>query len=575
VNANIAGAGSVGILVGVNEGSISNAHSTGVVAGVEIYGGLVGDNEGVISNSYSTAAVAGARHAGGLVGSNGGTIANSYSTGSVTLTAGIYLGSDTPATFGGGFVGVNNGLIINSHSSGNVMVDTSYDPGYGSSHGGFVGGNDGTITNSYSTGTVTVDYGDGGGFVGNNSGTINNSYWDTQTSRLNTSAGGVGLTTVQMKTLASFIGWDFTNTWSIAEGQSYPQLRNVGGPGNTGGSTGGTNGTGAGSNNSGTNNENNIWTQDPLAALDKKDQPSLVLGASTWPPASSMIEAKKDISSALFLSQLSFLFPELGKEYLQEIKEYLTGMRTTLSENLTAKYNSVVVEEITRLKNEYDRLDESLKKMTASNPEYKEIFDQQAKLAEEISLLIAVNDCIKSISAGMNPFAPTVVQQETPTPKTEAICQGGICFPVKGKGTDNFINEGTYDSNGKPHSGRYSSNNCVDIIAKTGTPVYSIMEGKVITIKEVKDKNGNYTSFGIYIEIQHPPYPPSNPSGPISLYAHLNPGSVSGLKVGDKVDAGQQIAQVGSTGNTGGTPHLHFEISNKTPSTVFKDEAFQ
>ena len=42
----------------------------------------------------------------------------------------------------------------------------------------------------------------------------------------------------------------------------------------------------------------------------------------------------------------------------------------------------------------------------------------------------------------------------------------------------------------------------------------------------------------------------------ITLYAHCNKIYV---KEGDKVNQGQEIAEVGATGNVTG-PHLHFEI---------------
>ncbi|MBI5894337.1 MAG: MBG-2 domain-containing protein, partial [Deltaproteobacteria bacterium] len=85
----------------------------------------------------------------------------------------------------------------------------------------------------YSTGSVTatgayVDY--VGGLAGYNSGAITNSYWDTETSGKATSAGGTGLTTVEMMTMASFTNWDIANSggagtvWRIYEGQTYPLL---------------------------------------------------------------------------------------------------------------------------------------------------------------------------------------------------------------------------------------------------------------------------------------------------------------------------------------------------------------
>ena len=81
--------GSVGGLVGYNNGSITDCYSTGSVSGDYLVGGLVGANGGSITNCYSTASVKGQDTTGGLAGSNGweysgGTISNSYSSGTVT-----------------------------------------------------------------------------------------------------------------------------------------------------------------------------------------------------------------------------------------------------------------------------------------------------------------------------------------------------------------------------------------------------------------------------------------------------------------------------------------------------------
>jgi hypothetical protein len=64
------------------------------------------------------------------------------------------------------------------------------------------------------------------GFIGSYvSGTITSCYWDTETSTKATSAGGAGVTgktTAQMKTLATYSGWDFATIWSYKDG--YPLL---------------------------------------------------------------------------------------------------------------------------------------------------------------------------------------------------------------------------------------------------------------------------------------------------------------------------------------------------------------
>ena len=80
-----------------------------------------------------------------------------------------------------------------------------------------------------------------------------------------------------------------------------------------------------------------------------------------------------------------------------------------------------------------------------------------------------------------------------------------------------------------------------DIAAVTGTKIKSATEGQVVLASEEGD-------YGKHIKVQ---------IGEVSIiYAHCNALYV---KEGDMVTQGQEIAEVGSTGNSTG-PHLHFEI---------------
>ena len=81
----------------------------------------------------------------------------------------------------------------------------------------------------------------------------------------------------------------------------------------------------------------------------------------------------------------------------------------------------------------------------------------------------------------------------------------------------------------------------VDLAAPTGTKIKAATAGEVVL-------NSGEGDYGNHLKIQ---------IGEISIvYAHCNALYV---KQGDKVEQGQEIAEVGSTGNSTG-PHLHFEI---------------
>lgn len=87
--------------------------------------------------------------------------------------------------------------------------------------------------------------------------------------------------------------------------------------------------------------------------------------------------------------------------------------------------------------------------------------------------------------------------------------------------------------------------NAVDIGAPVGTPVYAAAEGRVI-LARYSGWNGGY---GNYFIIAHP-------NGTQTLYSHVASIFVS---VGQRVDRGEQVGTVGSTGRSTG-PHLHFEV---------------
>ena len=186
-------------------------------------GSLVGNSDrGNITTSYSTGTVTGYTYVGGLVGNNDhGDIATSYSTAAVSATS-----SGNQRI--GGLVGVNAGLITTSYSTGPVSGQRVV--------GGLAGYTTGSITMCYSTGMVGGDQ-DVGGLLGARHpdyGIMTDCFWDVQASGLENSEAGIGKTTAEMQTVATFLdaGWDFVDEtdngtediWWILEGQDYPRL---------------------------------------------------------------------------------------------------------------------------------------------------------------------------------------------------------------------------------------------------------------------------------------------------------------------------------------------------------------
>ena len=107
--------------------------------------------------------------------------------------------------------------------------------------------------------------------------------------------------------------------------------------------------------------------------------------------------------------------------------------------------------------------------------------------------------------------------------------------PVNGKISSVFgLRNPTTSTVPKDHKG-------TDIATETGSKIVSATDGKVVLVSTTGD-------YGNHLKIQT--------NDVIIVYAHCNKLYVN---EGDIIKQGQEIAEVGSTGNTTG-PHLHFEV---------------
>jgi murein DD-endopeptidase MepM/ murein hydrolase activator NlpD len=84
----------------------------------------------------------------------------------------------------------------------------------------------------------------------------------------------------------------------------------------------------------------------------------------------------------------------------------------------------------------------------------------------------------------------------------------------------------------------------VDFAARRGTPIKAAGDGVI-------ERANRYGSFGNYVLIRHA-------NGYKTAYAHLK-GFARGIRKGKRVDQGDIIAYVGTTGRSTG-PHLHYEV---------------
>lgn len=87
-----------------------------------------------------------------------------------------------------------------------------------------------------------------------------------------------------------------------------------------------------------------------------------------------------------------------------------------------------------------------------------------------------------------------------------------------------------------------------DFPAADGTPFYACAGGTVLYL-------GRATGYGQWIVIDHP----AADGGGVSEYGHMWDARATGLRVGDRVEAGQLIGYVGNNGESTG-PHLHLSV---------------
>lgn len=98
-----------------------------------------------------------------------------------------------------------------------------------------------------------------------------------------------------------------------------------------------------------------------------------------------------------------------------------------------------------------------------------------------------------------------------------------------------------------PTKGTYSLHTGIDIPRPKGTDIHAAASGKITFM-------GWSGGWGNLVKVDHG-------NGYVSWYAHCS-SFAKGLKVGDRVEVGETIAHVGTTGNSTGN-HLHFEIRYK------------
>lgn len=250
------------------------------------------------------------------------------------------------------------------------------------------------------------------------------------------------------------------------------------------------------------------------------------------------------ISSYYLVSEVTQMDAEL-LEKIQKQKEEIENSKKELEESKTS---------LTTAKAEKESVNTQLKTAKSEkNAKVSQLSAQEQQLQSQIEELqkdnVAIDKKIQSmktqIEAARKAAEEAKKNQNNNTSKnnssnnsssTSGKSSAGFIRPV-----NSYITTGMYYSSGSYHG-------AVDFGASgiSGSPVFAVADGIVVTTQALT------TSYGNYIILYHPS------SNLYTLYAHGQAGSIS-VSAGQTVKQGQQIMRVGSTGNSTG-PHLHFEV---------------
>ena len=167
--------------------------------------------------------------------------------------------------------------------------------------------------------------------------------------------------------------------------------------------------------------------------------------------------------------------------------------------------------------------------------------EEQNKIEEEnTNSIITLEQTNQTTTQTLSATSQTLPEESSSLSQTqedaEFIKQNYLLVkPLSGTITSRFgLRNPTTETVPKYHTG-------IDIAANTGTIFVAAMEGKVILVSDQGD-------YGNHIKIQK--------DDVITLYAHCSKIYVT---EGQEITKGQELGEVGATGNVTGS-HLHFEV---------------
>ncbi|MCP5471725.1 MAG: peptidoglycan DD-metalloendopeptidase family protein [Sinobacteraceae bacterium] len=225
---------------------------------------------------------------------------------------------------------------------------------------------------------------------------------------------------------------------------------------------------------------------------------------------------------------------------LGDQKQQIGELRTQLQERIDAlaarmgQVNAHVIrldalgKRLTQMANIDDREFDFDTAPSTGGPETEGLAMQVPDLSQ---MLAALEDRVALRDAQLSVLENVILQREL----REQIVPGGR--PVK----RGFISS-YYGERQDPFTGHQAFHKGLDFAGSAGAEVIAVAAGIVTSV-------GLRSGFGHIVEVNHG-------DGLVTRYAH---NSAAIVKVGDKVQRGQTLALMGSTGRSTG-PHVHFEV---------------
>lgn len=146
--------------------------------------------------------------------------------------------------------------------------------------------------------------------------------------------------------------------------------------------------------------------------------------------------------------------------------------------------------------------------------------------------------------------APNMVPPSQPQNLIDELRKHHLTMPIGGVSAESI--------KGSFYQGRDAKrmHRAADFIAPRGTPIHAVDDGTLARL--FNSKAGGLTLYQVDPTERF-----------VYYYAHLD-GYAAGLKEGQKIDRGQLLGYVGSTGNADPkSPHLHFAIWQTTPHDIW------